>query len=215
VTDRIGVDVLEISRDLETWLPVVGYEGYYEVSDHGRVRSLDRTVLTCKGYLRRMTGQQMAPFWNSHRRARQVKLTKAGKPVTRQLHQVEAFVGPRPDGTEGCHWNGDPSDNRLTNLRWDTHTANMQDLIRHGTHYFSQRERCKRGHLLVAPNLLPRAKARSGGRDCLTCGRARVRQWKADHFGRAFDYDEFLDRKYAEVMGERDPLVAAKARASV
>lgn len=49
---------------------------------------------------------------------------------------LTTFVGPRPSGMEGCHINGDPADNRLENLRWDTHASNMQDAIRHGTHNF-------------------------------------------------------------------------------
>lgn len=44
-----------------------------------------------------------------------------------------AFVGPRPDGQEACHWNGVRHDNRLANLRWDTIAANRADSRRHGT----------------------------------------------------------------------------------
>lgn len=45
---------------------------------------------------------------------------------------LEAFVGPRPDGMEGCHNDGDPSNNRLSNLRWDTPLANWSDRRKHG-----------------------------------------------------------------------------------
>jgi DNA-binding transcriptional regulator YiaG len=44
-----------------------------------------------------------------------------------------AFVGPCPPGMEGCHNDGNPANNRIENLRWDTHDANMKDAIRHGT----------------------------------------------------------------------------------
>jgi hypothetical protein len=43
-----------------------------------------------------------------------------------------AFVGPCPEGLEGCHNDGDPSNNRLDNLRWDTRESNMADQIKHG-----------------------------------------------------------------------------------
>lgn len=46
---------------------------------------------------------------------------------------LETFVGPCPVGQEGCHINGDPFDNRLVNLRWDTHVGNMNDRNSHGT----------------------------------------------------------------------------------
>ena len=44
-----------------------------------------------------------------------------------------AFVGPCPEGMEGCHEDGNPANNNRGNLRWDTHVANIQDSIRHGT----------------------------------------------------------------------------------
>jgi hypothetical protein len=45
---------------------------------------------------------------------------------------LAAFVGPPPDGHEACHNNGDPTDNRLANLRWDAHRENQRDMVRHG-----------------------------------------------------------------------------------
>lgn len=53
----------------------------------------------------------------------------------RYLHQLvlEAFVGPCPPGMEACHGNGNPQDNRITNLRWDTPKANQNDRNTHGT----------------------------------------------------------------------------------
>lgn len=46
---------------------------------------------------------------------------------------LAAFVGPAPDKADACHYNGVRTDNRLTNLRWDTRAGNMRDSIRHGT----------------------------------------------------------------------------------
>lgn len=51
---------------------------------------------------------------------------------------LEAFVGPRPDGLVCCHWDGDPSNNQLSNLRWDTQKANSDDTIRHGRRKFGE-----------------------------------------------------------------------------
>jgi hypothetical protein len=45
---------------------------------------------------------------------------------------LSAFAGPCPEGMEACHYNGNPADNRLCNLRWDTRKANHADKVRHG-----------------------------------------------------------------------------------
>jgi len=46
---------------------------------------------------------------------------------------LTTFVGPRPKGMEACHNNGNHSDNRVENLRWDTHENNLHDMAKHGT----------------------------------------------------------------------------------
>lgn len=46
---------------------------------------------------------------------------------------LTVFVGPCPPGLECCHENGDEKDDRLDNLRWDTHSANLMDRRKHGT----------------------------------------------------------------------------------
>jgi hypothetical protein len=105
----------------EVWQPVVGYEGLYEVSDQGRVRSLRSGRLMSLSVAN--TGYQ--------------QLSLAGRPGSRVKHVhrlvLEAFVGQCPDGMEGCHANGIRTDNRLTNLRWDTRRGNMADASKHGT----------------------------------------------------------------------------------
>lgn len=59
-----------------------------------------------------------------------------GAQVSRLAHRLvlEAFVGPCPDGMEACHNNGDRTDNRIENLRWDTAKANQADRKKHGTY---------------------------------------------------------------------------------
>lgn len=52
---------------------------------------------------------------------------------------LEAFVGPKPDGAECRHLDGDPLNNALTNLAWGTPQENAEDRVRHGTTNRGQR----------------------------------------------------------------------------
>lgn len=117
----------------ERWLPVVGYEGFYEVSDQGRVRSVARIVNANKwkrpvrSKIRAQVLLKMYPA---------VHLSMEGKTKMRTVHVMllEAFVGPRPSPAhEGCHGDGICTNNTLDNLRWDTKKANKSDSFAHGT----------------------------------------------------------------------------------
>lgn len=103
---------------METWKLVPGFASY-QVSDLGRVKSSARgkpRILKTKPTKR---GQL------------QVHL---GRKACRYVHRLvlEAFVGPCPEGMQGCHEDDVPSNNILTNLRWDTQLGNMADKIRNG-----------------------------------------------------------------------------------
>lgn len=105
---------------MEVWKDVPGYEGRCQVSDHGQVRFAGRIKKQYKngvGY----------PC---------VKLrTPDGHFRSVQVHQLVllAFIGECPPGMESCHKDGTRSNNRLSNLRWDTHVANLRDRFNHGT----------------------------------------------------------------------------------
>lgn len=64
-----------------------------------------------------------------------VILSRDGRPSTRLVHRLvmEAFVGPRPPGLVCCHNDGNPANNHLSNLRYDTPSANQRDRALHGT----------------------------------------------------------------------------------
>lgn len=125
---------------LEIWKAIVGWEGFYEVSNWGRVRSLDRVVPNGRGSVRRVPGRIMKPYKDRPKYPHMIiQLSRGGRskehaqfPLVHKL-VLEAFVGPRPPGLEACHNNGDGTDNRVSNLRWDTHKANMADQFKHGT----------------------------------------------------------------------------------
>jgi hypothetical protein len=119
----------------ERWLPVVGYEGLYEVSSEGRVRSLDRRI----GYRGGRTRLWRGRVHVAHERSDGylvVPLSRNGKVARRYLQRLvaEAFIGPPPTPEhEAAHDNGDRTDNRAANIEWKTAQQNTLDKERHGT----------------------------------------------------------------------------------
>ena len=120
--------------DTETWLPVVGYEGLYCVSDAGRVKSLDRIRRSRPGRTAKVQGQIIAPALISNEHW-SVTLAKDGKRTTHWLHIVvlTAFAGPCPSGLQCRHLDGNPANNARSNLKWGTPLENAADRDLHGT----------------------------------------------------------------------------------
>lgn len=126
----------------EVWKPIKGYEGIYEVSSYGRVRSLARSISLRNQhgeYARVEKGRIMAQKLQNTDRL-QVSLRKVvnGKRLrkTFYVHRLvaQAFI-PNPDGLETVnHKNEDHHDNRVENLEWMTKADNNK----YGTHC----ERC-------------------------------------------------------------------------
>lgn len=159
----------------ERWLPVVGYEGLYEVSDLGRVRGLDRVMTVNRVGFSGLPvrGQVLKATPTGHRCPHLgVTLYRSGVRRHHRVHHLvlEAFIGPRPSGLQGLHWDDVPTNNRLENLRWATAAENMRDKVRNGRDPQANRERCPRAHPLKAPNLVTRGWKRS----CLACDRAHA-----------------------------------------
>jgi hypothetical protein len=154
----------------EQWRAVPEYEGLYEISDLGRVRSLSRTSVRKDGrrYSRFGRMRKMAPDSSGHL---QVQLWRDAKPVSHLVHRLVlcVFVGDPPPGLVACHNDGDPTNNRVDNLRWDTQLSNNLDTVRHGRHHQANQTHCKRGHEFTAEN----TRQQGGSRNCRTCDYAR------------------------------------------
>lgn len=122
----------------EIWKPVPGYGNHYEASNLGNIRVKDRVVV------RKHSTGSVTNFFYKSRLLTPCKSDKLGHMVVHIsvdnkkqnvfVHKMVllAFVGPCPEGMECCHKNGNASDNRIENLRWDTHYENNQDRKRHG-----------------------------------------------------------------------------------
>lgn len=154
----------------EQWLDVVGFEGLYKVSSLGRVKTLERfgkpeIILKPQsrkdGYLA-------------------VTLSRASVCRTHKIHVLTAtaFLGPRPEGMDIRHLNGDRADNRVGNLAYGTRAQNEADKRADGsTHHNAAKTHCPRGHEYTPENTMTLKKS-SGGfqRVCKTCNNERNRE---------------------------------------
>jgi len=115
----------------EIWRPIAGYEGFYEVSNYGRVRGVDR--ITSHGHRRKGKLRRLDLTKTGHQK---VKLCRKGVEEVLLVHRVvlEAFVGPCPEGMVCCHGPNGVLDNSLGNLCWGTKSKNAgEDKRRDGT----------------------------------------------------------------------------------
>lgn len=136
-----NISVERLSAVGETWKPVVGWEGEYEVSDHGRVRTAEGSTWWLapngKTVPRKRRPRVMRPAFDPRWGEGAypfVVLQRPGKRAQRAVHVLvcEAFYGPRPSGCHARHLNGDNSDPRASNLAWGTPKENERDKIVYG-----------------------------------------------------------------------------------
>lgn len=106
---------------MENWKDIEGYEGLYQVSSKGRIKSLNYNGSKKEKILK-------CPKGHYYKR---VSLVKNGIKKTQTVHRLvaSAFI-PNPEN-KPCidHINTDPMDNRVCNLRWVTHKENMNNPI--------------------------------------------------------------------------------------
>lgn len=151
----------------ESWRPIAGYEDAYEVSDLGRVRSVPRVVNAGPPPGKRAIPAKVLTPTLANNGYLQVTLRRRAL----MIHSLvaEAFIGPRPDGLETCHNDGDSHNNRLSNLRYDTISSNRKDTVLHGRNMWANRTHCPQGHPYDDTN----TGKHHNGRRCLTCHRIR------------------------------------------
>lgn len=115
----------------EIWKDIPGYEGQYQASDQGRIRSVDRIENTARGPWH-YKGKILRPgvYCKSGHVSVVLGHGRNGSPV----HQLvmATFIGPRAKDADVRHLNGNPKDNRLSNLAYGSRTENIIDVYRQG-----------------------------------------------------------------------------------
>lgn len=155
------------------WKEISGHPGY-EAGSSGHIRSVDRVIMRSNGIPQTVKSRVLRPAVMKKSGHLQVSLSLDGVPHTYCVHALvcETFHGPRPEGMECRHLNGDPSDNRAENLQWGTSSENHLDRVRHGVHFWAKRTHCKNGHEFTPQNTGHTKKQRY----CRTCRSVAVRK---------------------------------------
>ena len=128
----------EHSTSSEEWRPIVGFEGVFEVSSLGRVKSLVRESVHINQFGVRCVQPVVEKILTQTRNMRYptVCLSLNGKSKCCAVHRLvlAAFIGPCPPGMVCRHFpDRNPRNNRLDNLSYGTPTQNSQDKVVHGT----------------------------------------------------------------------------------
>jgi len=120
---------------VEEWLDVIGYEGFYQVSNLGRVRSVDRSIVRKNGKIFYKKGRVLKQTLDSHYPRFQVSLCKNGVENLVRVHTLvaSAFLGSPPKGLIVCHGTKGSLCNEIANLYYGTHETNSKDKVRDGT----------------------------------------------------------------------------------
>lgn len=161
---------------MSEWRDIPGWEGVYQVSRGGQVRSLDRRVARSDGWTQYVRGKILEQsltrdgYWR-------VSLWSKGKSTQGRIHRLlaQTFLADTYfDGAVVCHNDGSRTNNAIENLRWGSLADNAQDRLQHGNHPTAHRTHCSAGHEYTPENLRV-AQLRHGGsaRQCRACDRIR------------------------------------------
>ena len=104
---------------MEIWKDVVGYEGFFMVSESGKVKSLDRKQLRSDGTMYPVKGKELTPFIGNAGYAR-IALRRNARQVKYSVHRLiaEAFLEKEIGRDFVNHLDGNRLNNHYSNLEW-------------------------------------------------------------------------------------------------
>jgi len=110
----------------EIWKPVIGFEGYYEISNTGKIKSIKREITVSTG--KRTINEKILTTRINNWGYIDVRLSKGSVIKTKFIHilTAEAFIPNPLNKFEVNHKNGIKTDNSIQNLEWVTHSENMK-----------------------------------------------------------------------------------------
>lgn len=190
----------------EEWRDIADWEGRYQVSNYGHVRSMPRYIQQRNRWdqiiLRSYEGRLIVPEI-TERGYRRIKLHRLGQTCRTSAHRLVAqtYIGPAPDArSQACHNDGNPANNWVGNIRWDSPAGNIADRVAHGRDFNANKTHCPRKHDLRPPNLKVRLFEETGHRSCLACSRANAYASKWNRLGRDIDAAALSDEHYWALM---------------
>ena len=145
----------------EEWRPAPypDYADFYQISSTGRLLSVRSGTLL-----------KLYPIAGKGRLARSVRANGKIKIIVIHTAVALAFLGPRPEGMQIRHLDGNHLNNNVWNLCYGTASENMQDRTRHGNNPNTNKTHCPAGHEYTPENTYYR---KNGGRVCRTCSREK------------------------------------------
>lgn len=110
----------------EIWQVIPNYEGYYQISNYGRVKALQRNVLCRAGHYRCIKQHILKQSFIKGRKYLSINASANGRKERIYLHRIVAQLFVANPKNKPCvdHINTNTLDNRVSNLRWVTHHEN-------------------------------------------------------------------------------------------
>lgn len=142
----------------EVWKEIVGYEGYYEVSNMGNVRSMDRIIYKSDNTIQTYKSKPITIHYNKRLNVYEVSLRKDGIKRCLKVHRLVAQAFCYNDDPINKiivnHIDGDRSNNKSVNLEWCTYSYNEKHAYDYLNRPVNSTKGKKRGRLCISINKL-------------------------------------------------------------